>query len=132
MALEKYDILGVCFFYRVSLMKGGFNIFRSECSELSKSLQDLHNWKHGCWFQEGSTLPSKPLACLLKGVCVCQKPLSCRNKTPTKYNLGCLAGKPTTLCFFYGLKFISRKNLNQNQTWLQHLENMSIQATPKC
>jgi hypothetical protein len=33
-------------------------------------------------------------------------------KTPTKYTPVCLAGRPKTLCFLYGLKFISRKNLN--------------------
>lgn len=124
MALGAFWHFSCLLFYSVSLMK------RGRCPKLSKSSQNLHSGNK-YWFQKGPILPSKSLEWLLKGIYVCQKPLCYRNEIPTKSNVVCPDGKPTALHFCYGLKFISRKNPNQNQTWLQHLGNMSIRATKK-
>lgn len=53
-------------------------------------------------------------------------------RVPQSLTQVALVGSQKTMCFFYGLKFIPKKNSDQNQTWLKLFKNVSTQATKIC
>lgn len=120
----------------IFLMKVRFNLSRIGCPELKKSQQDLHNWKQECWASAGLTPAIVAIGIVFEtGMCLPADfvlSMATEQRIPQSVIQVASLVSQKTMCFFYGLKFVPRKNSNQNQNWLKFLENMSTSVTQIC